>query len=46
MCDDKNECQCERPEKLKTTPDECTPEQIEECHGEEKEHPCVEPDKE
>jgi hypothetical protein len=46
MCDDKNDCQCEKPENLKTTPDECTPEQIKECHGDEKDHPCVESDKE
>ena len=31
---------CERPEKLKGKPEECTPEQIKECHGEVKEHPC------
>jgi ArsR family transcriptional regulator len=37
MCD----CKCEYPEKLKGKPEECTPEQIKECHGEE-EHPCKE----
>ncbi len=31
MCDP--EKQCEKPENLKTTPEECTPEQIRECHG-------------
>jgi DNA-binding transcriptional ArsR family regulator len=36
MCD----CKCQYPEKLKTKPEECTPEQIKECHGN-KEHPCV-----
>jgi hypothetical protein len=35
MCD----CKCEYPEKLKGKPEECTPEQIKECHGD-KEHPC------
>ncbi len=30
---------CKQPEKLKTKPSECTPEQIKECHGESKEHP-------
>ena len=35
MCD----CKCHRPEKLKGKPEECTPEQIRECHGD-KEHPC------
>ncbi len=37
MCD----CKCEYPEKLKGKPEECTPEQIQECHGD-KEHPCEE----
>jgi len=31
---------CEQPEKLKTQPEECTPEQKKECHGEMEEHPC------
>jgi ArsR family transcriptional regulator len=31
---------CEHPEKLKGKPEECTPEQIKECHGETKKHPC------
>ena len=42
MCDAENKCECEKPENLKTTPEECTPEQVEECHGETKEHPCTE----
>jgi len=37
MCD----CKCQYPEKLKGKPEECTPEQIKECHGDE-EHPCEE----
>jgi len=37
MCD----CKCEYPEKLKGKPEECTLEQIKECHGD-MEHPCVE----
>jgi len=37
MC--QNNCQC--PEKLKGKPQECTPEQIRECHGDSKDHPCV-----
>jgi len=36
MCKD---C-CEQPAKLKMKPQQCTPEQIKECHGDEKEHPC------
>jgi len=31
---------CQQPDKLKTKPGECTPEQIKECHGDEKEHCC------
>ena len=38
MCD----CKCQYPEKLKGKPEECTPEQIKECHGDKKEHPCEE----
>ncbi len=38
MCKD----QCEHPEKLKGKPEECTPEQIKECHGDVKDHPCEE----
>jgi ArsR family transcriptional regulator len=32
---------CRQPDRLKTKPEECTPEQIKACHGDEKEHPCV-----
>ena len=35
MCD----CKCQHPEKLKGKPEECTLEQIKECHGT-VEHPC------
>ena len=34
---DKN---CQHPEKLKGKPGECSPEQIKECHGDEKVHSC------
>jgi len=37
-CDPKSECA--HPEKLRGDPSECTPEQIQECHGEVTEHPC------
>jgi ArsR family transcriptional regulator len=37
MCD----CKCQHPEKLKGKPGECAPEQIKECHGDEKIHPCA-----
>lgn len=31
---------CRKPENLKGTPEECTPEQIRTCHGDGKDHPC------
>jgi ArsR family transcriptional regulator len=37
MCKD---C-CQQPDRLKSKPEECSPEQIRECHGDEKNHPCV-----
>jgi DNA-binding transcriptional ArsR family regulator len=40
------QCCCERPEKLKGKPEECTPQQIKECHGDVKGHPCKEDTKE
>ncbi len=39
MCK-KDNC-CQKPEKLKGKPKDCTPEQIKECHGDSKEHPCI-----
>ena len=39
MCE-KEKC-CQKPEQLKGKPQECTPEQIQECHGDSKKHPCV-----
>jgi hypothetical protein len=36
----KNESKCKKPEKLKGKPSECSPEQIKECHGDTKKHPC------
>ena len=42
MCDGKDGCGCEKPENLKTTPQECTPEQTEQCHGDSERHPCTE----
>lgn len=34
---------CEKPEKLKGKPEECSPEQICECHGDEETHSCKTP---
>jgi ArsR family transcriptional regulator, arsenate/arsenite/antimonite-responsive transcriptional repressor len=33
-------CNCEQLDKLKESPDKCTPEQIKECHGDKKPHAC------
>ncbi len=31
---------CEKPENLESKPEECSSEQVKECHGETKQHPC------
>jgi hypothetical protein len=36
----KKDC-CEKPDRLKGQPEECSPEQIRECHCELQEHPCT-----
>jgi hypothetical protein len=41
MCRSKSRKGCEHSERLKGKPEECSPEQIKECHGEGVEHPCV-----
>lgn len=38
-------CSCQKPEELKTVPEKCTKEQIEKCHGSDKDHPCVQPER-
>ena len=40
-CDKDKKAGCQKPEACKDTPKKCTPEQIRECHGDVKEHPCV-----
>ena len=42
MSQPKNDDICEHPEKLKGKPGECTPQQLQECHGKTEEHPCPE----
>jgi len=32
---------CEKPDRLKGKPEECSPAQVCECHGELQEHPCT-----
>jgi len=41
MCDRVKKSGCEHSERLKGRPEDCTAEQIRECHGEVKGHPCV-----
>jgi len=41
MCCSEKEGGCQCPEELKGKPEECTPEQIEKCHGKGAEHPCI-----
>ena len=36
-----SEDKCEKPDRLKGEPSECSPAQVEECHGEVKAHPCT-----
>jgi len=43
MCDGKKKCQ--KPNALKGKPEDCSPEQIEKCHGDVKEHPCTRAEK-
>ena len=46
MCCNNEKNSCCNPEILKEKPGECCAEQIEECHGTDKEHPCCENNKE
>jgi DNA-binding transcriptional ArsR family regulator len=34
---------CQQPVQLKDKPENCTPEQIQKCHGDVQGHPCIEP---
>gem|GEM_PF-587727 len=38
---EKQSCCCQKPEMLKTEPEQCSPETIKACHGQEPSHPCV-----
>ena len=40
MCQPQKEVICDHPEKLKGKPEECSPQQIRECHCQDKEHDC------
>jgi hypothetical protein len=39
MCN-KGQC-CQKPELLQVKPEKCSPQQIKECHGDSKDHPCT-----
>ena len=41
MPEKESEKVCQHPERLKGKPGECSPEQIRECHGEDKKQSCV-----
>jgi hypothetical protein len=32
---------CQKPENLKGTPQDCPPEQVRKCHGDDKKRPCT-----
>ena len=38
MCE--KETKCQKPDELKGKPEQCSPEQIEKCHGPAAKHPC------
>ena len=40
MCGDKESCCCKHPEGKQENPGECSPEQVQECHGDAEEHCC------
>ena len=44
MCD-KEGCCCQKPKKLTKKPQDCTPRQVKECHGDAKTHACETPSK-
>lgn len=44
VCEERKGCQ--KPENLQGDPQKCSPEQIRKCHGDDREHPCVDSDDE
>ena len=40
-CSNEKKEGCQKPENLKDKPEDCSPEQIRECHGDVKEHSCL-----
>ena len=41
-CSNEKKQKCQKPENLKSKPEDRTPEQVKECHGDVDAHPCVE----
>jgi hypothetical protein len=41
MCCCSHKSKCRKPEKLKDQPGNCSPQQIRECHGDDRAHPCA-----
>jgi hypothetical protein len=39
-CEEKSDG-CKKPENLKGKPEDCSPEQIRQCHGDVQDHPCT-----
>ena len=42
MCCNEEKKGCRKPENLTGKPEDCSPEQVRECHGDVEAHPCVE----
>ncbi len=42
MCRNEKQEACQNPQNLKGEPEDCSPEKIHECHGDQENHPCVE----
>ena len=40
-CKKNKNARCEKPQNLKGRPEDCTPQQIRQCHGDVKKHPCT-----
>ena len=45
MCRNEKKEGCRKPENLKGKPEDCSSEQVRQCHGDAKGHPCVPPRK-
>jgi hypothetical protein len=41
MCCNEKQEGCQKPENLRGKPQDCSPEQVRQCHGDVKKHPCL-----